>query len=175
MLKKYTLHILGLSALKREVFDRPMEQNALIVCEDRKIPFLDDDMVRNRLILDFPDVADNSAPGAFCSMHADRILSFLEHLPDEVTDLYICCAEGMSRSPGIAAALLKISGRSDRDVWRNPYYSPNTLVFRELCREAGIFMPDLFVRFRKAASQRAFRKAQRKGNTGKYERWEILL
>ena len=95
-------------------------------------------------------------------------------LPENITDLYICCSKGGSRSTGCAAALMLMSGRSDDDVWKNPYYTPNFLVFREMCREFGIDMPDEAVEERLRINDEAFRNAQKNKNGGKYERWQIL-
>ena len=172
-IKKYPLHILSVSALSWGVIDIAEDEAALIVLTERTNPFLESTGIR-KLVVDFQDVEDLKAEGAFTAARADRIIDFIEALPATVTDLYICCSEGVSRSAGCAAALLLMSGRSDRDVWRNPFYRPNGLVFSLLCREAGIFMPKFSVWLRKAANASAFRTAQRRHSAGKYERWQIL-
>ena len=83
------------------------------------------------------------------------------------------CSKGGSRSPAVAVALLKMSGRSDEAVWRNPYYVPNTLVYYKLCREYGLLISKLEVWLKVMMNKRAFSLAQ-KGRPCKYERWEIL-
>ena len=103
------------------------------------------------------------------------IIKFISNLPECITDLYICCSKGGSRSTGCAAALMLMSNRSDDDVWKNPYYTPNYLVFRELCREFGIDMSDEAVSDRLRINDEAYKTAQKNKNAGKYERWQILM
>jgi len=54
-----------------------------------------------------------------------------------------------------------MSGRSDADIWLNPFYTPNVLVFKTLCREFGLFMPDVFVAFRQHTNVKAYKKAKK--------------
>ena len=113
--------------------------------------------------------------GAFDGTHAKTIMQFLHNLPETVTDLYICCSEGISRSPALAAVFLIASKRNDREVWENPFYAPNALVYKRMCNEFGVFMPGFLVSFKKAISNRQYRKAKKKGAVSKYERWKIIF
>ena len=174
-IKKYPLHILAVPALCYDIFDIPMYQCAVIICTGRSNAFIENEIRKNKLVLDFLDVEDEKLPGAFTRWDARKITSFIRDLPDEVSDIYVCCSKGGSRSAGCAAALLRMSGRSDKDVWRNPYYTPNTLVYKILCREFGILMPDIFVWILCRINDRAYKKAQKKKSSGKYERWQILF
>ena len=170
---QYSIHILSVTAVSAEAFDLPPERNALISCTGRVTPSLKRCGQNHILILPFPDVEDPQYAGAFGGAHARAILRFLEELPETVTDLYVCCSKGGSRSPAVAAALLRISGRSDREVWENPYYVPNTLVYYCLCREAGIPISWEDVWRRKQKNDEAFRNVQN-GEPCRYERWQIL-
>ena len=174
-MKKYVIHILAVPAVSGKVFDIPYSNCAIILCTSRSNAFIDS--IRcEKLVLDFLDVEDRRHDRAFDRACASTIISFINKLPANISDLYVCCSKGGSRSAGCAAALMLMSGRSDRDVWRNPFYTPNTLVFRLLCQEYGIFMPMIFVRWRKWINERSFKKAQkRNGDTGEYERWQILF
>lgn len=174
-LKRYVIHILAVPAISSDVFDLPMEQNALISCTDRFNAFLLGKEIIHKLILPFPDVEDKRIAGAFNGAHARKIIRFLTGLPGEVTDLYVCCSKGGSRSPALAAAVLKASGRSDDAVWKNPFYVPNTLVYERMCRELGIFTPHLYVLHKKRINERAFKKVKRRGNFGEYERWKLIF
>ena len=109
---------------------------------------------------------------AFVS-YARVIIKFVRRLPKTVTDIYVCCSKGGSRSAAVAAALLRMSGRSDAPVWDNPYYVPNTLVYYRLCREFGLPVTRLSVWLKNRRNQRAYRKLQR-GEPCKYERWQII-
>ena len=172
-IKKYAIHILSVSALNHSVVDVSDEEGALIILTKKTTPFIESTRMR-KVIVDIQDVNDEKAIGAFAKEDAQSIISFIRDLPEKVTDLYVCCSEGESRSPGCAAALMLMSGRSDKDVWRNPFYSPNSLVFSTLCKEFGILMPPLFVWIRKVTNSRSFHAAQKKRSSGKYERWQIL-
>ena len=112
-------------------------------------------------------------PGSFEDVHARAILRFISLLPDEVTDLYVCCSKGMSRSAAVAAALLRMSGRSDDPVWLNPYYTPNTLAYYLLCKEAGIQITPEQVMQKDKQNEEAYIKLQQ-GIPCEYERWQIL-
>ena len=118
--------------------------------------------------MNFRNVENKRPPNAFNKADAKRIINFVL-----VTDIYVCCSQGISRNPAVAAFLLKASGRNDMVVWRNPYYSPNTLVYALLCQEYGIRSSFLSAKVRKIANKKAFRSIQ-KGKSCEYERWEIL-
>ena len=173
VLRRFVIHIMGVPGIKADFFDLPMEQNALIVCTNRSNPFIDGKSIIHKLIIPFADV-ETKAPGAFHASHAREIIRFLQSLPDTVTDLYICCSKGGSRSPALAAAILKGSGRSDADVWKNPFYCPNKRVYKIMCNALGLPMPWAAVRFKEHINDRAFRSAQKTG-TSEYERWQIIF
>ena len=173
MVKKYSIHILAVTAICPEAFDIPLEQCALISLTFRTTLYLDQVPVR-KLIIDIKDHEDMNAPGAISPEQAKLIILFLEKLPDTVTDLYICCSKGGSRSAGCAAAVMRMSGRSDLDVWLNPYYTPNILVYYVLCKEYGqeITWKEAFAL--KEINDNAFREAKANNGICKYERWQIL-
>lgn len=173
MIKKYKIHILAVTAISAETFDLPAERNAIIVCCERINRFVYQCSPENTLILDFPDVEDKKFPGAFNRAHARRIIGFIENLSEQVTDLYVCCSKGGSRSTAVAAALMRMSIRSDKDVWENPFYVPNTLVYYTLCKEYGLHITKLSVLFKKWKNDMSYRRSQ-KGKPCKYERWQIL-
>lgn len=172
-IKKYIIHILAIRAVDAETFDLPIEQNAIIVCTNRENKFINMCKPENILIMNFPDIDNKKLPGAFNGAHARKIIHFLENLSDDVTDIYVCCSKGGSRSPAVAAALLRMSGRSDKDVWYNPYYVPNTLVYYRLCREYGLPVTRFYTWICTQKNKFAFRKAKKR-QYSKYERWQIL-
>ena len=172
-IKKYAIHILAVTALCDDAFDIPHNKCALILLTNRTNPYIDALDLR-KIVIDILDVEDKNHPRAFTRTHANFIIWFINNLPKEVTDIYVCCSKGGSRSPGCAAALMLMSGRSDKDVWLNPFYTPNLLVFQLLCKEFGIFMPYLFVYIRLIKNNRAFHKAQKVKGICPYERWQIL-
>ena len=173
-MQQYAIHILPAKALKDFADELARPESALISCVGARIQ-VDVRTVPLHLILEFADTTDARRPGAFNHVQAEEIARFVSALPVSVSDVFVSCTEGESRSPAVAAALLLASGRSDRDVWLNPYYHPTTLVYCLLCRALGVFMPRLLVWLRQRRSVRAYRKTRRKGNAGKYERWQILF
>lgn len=174
-MKSYIIHILGIRAMTAEAFDLPLGQNAIIDCAESRSEFIEEVFdPRLALKIRFADIEDPSHPTAITSAHARAIIRFIEDLPEEVTDVYVCCEKGGSRSPAVAAALLRASGRSDVDVWRNPYYVPNKLVYRTLCKQLGLRASRLSVWLRGRINERAFVEAQRSVGSSKYERWQIL-
>lgn len=175
VLKRYVIHILAVPAINADAFDLPMEQNALILCCDRTNRYIEGNNIKNKLVLPFSDVELSNLVGAFNGAHARAVIRFLKELPESVTDLYICCSKGGSRSSGLAAALLKGSGRPDKAVWYNPYYVPNKLVYKKMCNELGFIMPWIRVRFKSFVNAIQFKKYKRRGGVGKYERWQIIF
>lgn len=133
-IRKYTIHILPVTAFKPGIFDLPPERNAIIVCTNRENEYLTRDVKSKILFLNFLDIEDPHA---------------------------------------VAAALLRMSGRSDDPVWLSPFYCPNTLVYYILCREAEIPVSQIEVWIRKQQNRRAYLRARR-GKPSKYERWQII-
>ena len=110
-IKKYTIHILAVPALQPGVFDLPPERNAVIICTGRTNSYIDNYIKKNKLVLNFPDYEDPGLVGSFNGAHARVIIRFVRSLPKTVTDVYVCCSKGGSRSAAVAAALLRMSER----------------------------------------------------------------
>lgn len=151
----------------------PPERNAVIICTGRTNSYIDNYIKKNKLVLNFPDYEDPGLFGSFNGAHARVIIRFVRSLPKTVTDVYVCCSKGGSRSAAVAAALLRMSGRNDASVWDNPYYVPNKLVYYRLCREYGLFVTRLSVWIKTGRNHRAYRRLQQ-GEPCKYERWQII-
>jgi len=173
-IKKYTIHILAITAIAPEVFDIPMSRCAIIVCTDRGNKYLGLFPERQICVMPFIDVEDAVHPLAIRGAHARAIIRFLRQLPDEVTDLYVCCSKGGSRSPAVAAAILRMSGRNDNVVWKNPFYVPNKLVYQVICREFGLFAPDWYVERKVELNRQCYLNASQNSDAGEYERWQII-
>ena len=172
-IRRFTLYALPRDWLKIYSFDNSPKTRALISCV-----LVKDERVKAEfgacLELPFMDVVDPNYPNAFCSAHAQKILDFVQELPPSVTDLYVCCNRGQSRSPAVAAALLRLSGRSDAAVWKNPFYYPNPLVYRCLCKTAGMNAMCIGVRWRVFRNKRVFRRASQRGVPEQYEQGQPL-
>ena len=173
-IRKFTIHILAIPAINHDIIDQPAERTALIVCTPRSNKSINLFSPKNTLIMPFSDVEVKGASGAINQSHARIIIKFLRKLPHEVTDLYICCSKGASRSPAVAAAVLRMSGRSDKVIWNNPYYAPNTLVYQTICREFGLFTPTFYVEYLRKRNSEKYKESVKNGHTSGYERWQII-
>jgi hypothetical protein len=173
-IKRYIIHILAIPAIGPDVLDIPMSKCAIIVCAERYNKYMDLFPEIQKCIVPFADVEDKRHPMAIRGAHARLIIRFLRNLPEEVTDLYVCCSKGGSRSPAVAAAVLRMSGRSDKIVWENPFYVPNRLVYQVICKEFGLFAPNWYVKQLVKLNRQCYMKATRCGDAGKYERWQII-
>ena len=173
-IRKFTIHILALPGIKPDLFDIPIQKCAIIVCTERDNEYLSLFPPKHICVVPFADVEDPQHTRAIKRSHARCIIRFLRQLPEEVTDLYVCCSKGGSRSPAVAAAILRMSGRSDKPVWDNPYYVPNWLVYQTICREFGLFAPYLYVMHLVRRNCRCYKKAVKNNGVCKYERWQII-
>ena len=87
----------------------------------------------NVLVLHFADTEDEKKSDAVTEYDVKAIIDFLDHSSSS----YACisCDEGISRSPAIAAGLLKCTGRDDSYIWESyKEYCPNVLVYRTVLR-----------------------------------------
>ena len=104
---------------------------------------------------------DYECPGrSFSQMDATAFADFVKNLEADV--LYCCCDAGESRSPAVAAAVMRYFGLDDLQIWRNPHYHPNLLVFEMLAAALGAAVSDEEKDFRFYTNQKAFRDAVRK-------------
>lgn len=104
---------------------------------------------------------DYECPGrSFSQTDAAVFADSVKDLEADV--LYCCCDAGESRSPAVAAAVMRYFGLDDMQVWRNPHYHPNMLVFEMLADAMGVAVSDEEKEFRFYTNQQAFRDAIRK-------------
>ncbi|MBR1969083.1 MAG: hypothetical protein IKA17_01875 [Clostridia bacterium] len=73
--------------------------------------------------------------------------------------IYVCCDSGESRSTAMAAAIMRYYGKSDKEIWTNPHYHPNLLVYKEQLYAFGIKVGKLRLRYLKYINNRALKKA----------------
>ena len=98
--------------------------------------------LQSRLILSFDDIPQSNQLTSFNKNLAKEIHSFVDNLPSNIDILYVCCDSGESRSSAMAAAIMRYFGENDMQIWKNPHYHPNPLVYKLLCEEFGIFLTD---------------------------------
>ena len=105
---------------------------------------------------------DYECPGrSFSQTDAAAFAEFLRRMANDVDTLYCCCDAGESRSPAVAAAVMRYLGMDDISIWKNPHYHPNMLVFEMLAHALGAAASDEEKDFRFYTNQKAFRDALR--------------
>ena len=85
------------------------------------------------------------------------VKEFLEREKD-FERIYVCCDSGESRSTALAAAIMRYHGKSDKIIWKNPYYHPNLLVYREQLRAFEKKAGKLHLRYFKHINNKALKK-----------------
>ena len=113
------------------------KKTAAILCSSYEIDIKKLEKFPNKLVLYFDDVYEVRS-NAFNKEIATKIKLFVSSILNEITDMYICCDGGESRSSAICAALMKLQKQDEMTIWNNPYYHPNILVYKLLCNELDI-------------------------------------
>ena len=98
--------------------------------------------LKSKLILSFNDIVDCNNSSSFNKSIAGEINSYINNLKSDIEVLYVCCDSGESRSSAIAAAITRFYGKDDMEIWSNPHYYPNLLVYKLLCEELEISLYD---------------------------------
>jgi len=70
--------------------------------------------------------------GLFKDSQAQEILDFVDKVKDDVKLIICHCEAGVSRSAGVAAAVLKILTGSDNAIFNDRRYIPNRYVYRKI-------------------------------------------
>lgn len=105
---------------------------------------------------------DCDVPGrSFCEEDAKVFAHFLLKLDKRTDTIYCCCDAGESRSPAIAAAVMRFYSMDDEHIWKNPHYHPNMLVFDILAGALGNPVSDEEKDYLLYINQKAFRDAVR--------------
>ena len=78
-----------------------------------------------------PDIYDYDAKveDLMCDEDAAQVVEFLRTYPD--TDVIVHCDAGISRSAGIAAAILKHTIGDDSSIFKNGLYAPNMWCYQK--------------------------------------------
>ena len=133
------------------------EKTAAILCSSYEIDIKKLEKFPNKLVLYFDDVCEVRG-NAFNKELATKIKLFVSNLSSEITDMYICCDSGESRSSAICAALMKLQKQDEMEIWKNPYFHPNVFVYRLLCNELAIKASRLGLVYREYVNKNALRK-----------------
>ena len=82
-------------------------------------------------IVYFNDV-EAGMPNCIKDDDANKIVIFVREVVGKVDKLIIHCEYGVSRSAGVAAAILKHFSGNDLLIWGNPRYQPNITCYRKV-------------------------------------------
>ena len=106
---------------------------------------------------EFPSFADNphivgicyvqfddeeSGPTAMTSNEAEQIVDFIQDWIDEDVDIVVHCSAGISRSAGVAAALMLLLNGDDSGIFNVGRYAPNMNCYRKVLSAAGMGYSD---------------------------------
>ena len=97
-------------------------------------------------------------PFSFAYTDGIAVKNFLEKESD-FERLYVCCDMGESRSTALAAAILRYYGQADKEIWKNPRYHPNLLVYEKQLNAFDIGISKLKLRYLKYVNNRALKNA----------------
>lgn len=136
-----------------------LRRTALIVCTSYTINPSRLPETESCLIQSFEDRAA-PGPASFSSRLARQAAQFIQ--TRDTSEFAVCCDSAMSRSPAMAAAILRYNGQSDRVIWQNPHYQPNPLVYRLMCDALGCSISPWKLRWMIRSNQAALKKAIRR-------------
>lgn len=120
---------------------------------------IDESRVKIPFVVAYYQDLDYEDPRAFSLAQAKTFAEYIKSLDTNVTDIYVCCQAGESRSPGLAAAVYHYYGLDPHDVFRNPKYHPNVLCFRLLTEALGVPVEDVLIDQLIYENQQAFKLA----------------
>jgi predicted protein tyrosine phosphatase len=124
-------------------FSYSVQQNCAIIsisgvyAEDNK--FAKNPFIKGILRLRFDDVEVASVDYTPISItDAEAIVAFVEKVKDKIDMLVVHCYAGVSRSAGVAAALMAYYNGDDMPIFQNGKYSPNMLCYRTMLKALQI-------------------------------------
>lgn len=120
-------HIAPSYSIENDLFD---DCKYIIVSSENRYDSLAEK--ENVCVLHFADTEVETRLDAFCADDLEVIIGFLKD--GEYENVFIACDEGQSRSPAIAAGLLKCTGNDDNYIWESDEYRPNVHVYKTILK-----------------------------------------
>lgn len=112
--------------------DRPFVIISISTPGDNKNEFKRNDSLRDVLYISFDDIEDAREGGTMMSRENARdIVNFIVrwHVLG-IPEIWVHCDAGISRSAGVAAAIMKFFNNDDTPIFDNPKYCPNMHCYR---------------------------------------------
>ena len=113
------------------------------------------------LYLVFDDVDDPQDPWGITERDAVRIKDFVEKHEVQAETIVVHCVFGQCRSAGCAAALMFHLTGSDMEIFRDPRFAPNMLVYRKVLEAFGYSLKPSELREKDEVNEQAWREAGR--------------
>lgn len=105
---------------------------------------------------------DYASSRSLSTEQALAFANFLKNTDKGITDIYVCCDAGESRSPAIAAAIHRWFAQSDRHVWESAIYHPNVLCFCRMMEALNLSITDEEIDVLIQTNRYAFKMAMQK-------------
>lgn len=88
--------------------------------------------IKDILFLCFDDIEYEKEKGIFMSENdAKKIVAFIKRCQERgIQEIWVHCDAGISRSAGVAAAIMKYLNNDDSLIFNNPKYCPNMYCYR---------------------------------------------
>lgn len=134
-----------------------LDNAAVIMCSSYPIDMEKISDIKNKLCMEFDDTTIESSARSFTLRKAEEIRNFIDSLEKDIVVLYICCDSGESRSTALCAAIMRYTKVNDKNIWNNPYYHPNILVYKMQCKAFGLLTPRICLLRKIRMSDRAFK------------------
>ncbi len=125
--------VLNISPLRSLVRDIQPDCGYIIISSEGKCDCLSD--YSNVLFLHFADTEDSRRLDAITSADVEKIYKYIKTCDFE--DCFIACDAGESRSPAVAAGLLRSFDKDDSYIWKSGDYRPNVLVYKTMIELQG--------------------------------------
>ncbi len=128
--------IMNRSDARSESFRKNRPDTAIISITDHRLEnnaFAKSPWIKATLKLKFDDVVADGVFGlCITDGDAESIRQFVEKVKDKVKRIIVHCEAGISRSAGVAAALMKVLNGDDMAVFRSKLYCPNMTCYRKV-------------------------------------------
>ena len=143
-------------------------------CSSAPLSQADLEWPEHQIFLEFVDTVTDRMD-AFQPKQAERIAAFVRDVPEGAL-LFFCCDAGVSRSSALAAACLRSRGRirEEMEIWSDPAYHPNSLVYKLQCRAYGVHVTGFDLKRHMQINEQAFSNAIRHSRSGDHPLREIL-
>ena len=146
---KYEIAIMGREDAEETVHDKPYAVISITDPQSENARIRKNGNLKGLLRLKFHDITqrqieiyqEHDSEREFkpiTRVHAASIARFVKKMSKEVKAFIIHCEAGISRSSGTAAAISLYLNGDDSQIWEDPRYHPNTMVYNMVLKALGL-------------------------------------